>query len=133
MTKRIRGTSGFTLIELLIVVVVIGILAAIAIPKFSKARQRSFVSTVQSDLRNLSIAQERFHMDSLTYSVNLADLQVETSSGVTISINEGTNVGWSATSTHIGDAAIQCGIYVGQAAAAGGAPATVPEVIACTY
>ena len=132
MTKRIEGRSGFTLIELLIVVVIIGILAAIAIPKFTKARQKSFVSMVQSDLRNLSLAQERFHMDSLTYSLNLADVGIEESSGVTITINEATNVGWSATGTHVGDPTLQCGVFVGAAAAAGGAPATVPEVIACT-
>lgn len=133
MTKRNQGRSGFTLIELLIVVVIIGILAAIAIPKFSKARQKSFVSTVQSDLRNISVAQERFHMDSLTYTNSLTDLGFETSSGVSITINEATNVGWAATGSHVGDPAIACGIYVGVATPANGAPATVPEVIACDF
>jgi prepilin-type N-terminal cleavage/methylation domain-containing protein len=50
--------QGFTLVELVIVVVVIGILATIAIPKFSSTREKSFVAAVRSDLRNLASQQE---------------------------------------------------------------------------
>ena len=49
-----RGQRGFTLIELMIVVVIIGILAAIAIPKFSSVRQRALKSAMLSDLKNLA-------------------------------------------------------------------------------
>ena len=57
MDKR----RGFTLIELLIVVVIIGILASIAIPKFSATREKAFVSTLKSDLKNLASQQEIYH------------------------------------------------------------------------
>jgi len=50
--------KGFTLIELLIVVVVIGVLASIAIPKFSSARENAYVTSVVSDLKNLSSQME---------------------------------------------------------------------------
>ena len=58
-------SRGFTLIELLIVVVVIGILATIAIPKFSAMRQKSYIASVTSDLKNLASQQEIYLSNQL--------------------------------------------------------------------
>ena len=58
---------GFTLIELLIVVVIIGILAAIAIPKFANTKEKAIVGQMRSDLRNMVTAQEAYISDALTY------------------------------------------------------------------
>lgn len=58
---------GFTLIELLIVVAIIGILAAIAVPNFLNAQTRAKVARVQADLKNLSIAYESYMVDNGTY------------------------------------------------------------------
>src|SRR5881227_3706989 len=55
----LRNRKGFTLIELLIVVVIIGILAAIAIPKFANTKSKAYVTAMKSDLRNLVTAEER--------------------------------------------------------------------------
>jgi prepilin-type N-terminal cleavage/methylation domain-containing protein len=55
-----RSKKGFTLIELLIVVVIIGILAAIAIPKFAATKERAYVATMKTDLKNLVTAEEGF-------------------------------------------------------------------------
>jgi|WetSurMetagenome_2_1015567.scaffolds.fasta_scaffold10762_3 type IV pilus assembly protein PilA len=59
--------KGFTLIELMIVIAIIGILAAIAIPQFSAYRARSYNSAAQSDLRNAATAQEAYFVDANTY------------------------------------------------------------------
>lgn len=66
MTIRPKAL-GFTLIELLIVVAIIGILAAIAVPNFLNAQMRAKVSRAVSDERNLSVALESYRMDSNHY------------------------------------------------------------------
>jgi prepilin-type N-terminal cleavage/methylation domain-containing protein len=124
---------GFTLIELLIVVVIIGILAAIAIPKFSSVRQKSFRSSMMSDLRNLAVAQEVYHNSSFTYTNSLTALEAVVSDGVSVTVTEATNTGWAATATHSGVAGEQCGMFNGTAAAANGSPATAVGVVTCTY
>ena len=67
MLKALRSSKGFTLIELLIVVAIIGILAAIAIPQFAKYRQNAQNSAAVSDLRNTRTALESFYADNFRY------------------------------------------------------------------
>ena len=62
-----RGAKGFTLVELLVVVAIIGILAAIAIPQFSQYRKKAYDSTAKSDLRNLVSAEEAYYADNQVY------------------------------------------------------------------
>lgn len=134
MTTKPRGSrAGFTLIELLIVVVIIGILAAVAVASVSKVRQRSQVAAVQSDLRNFAIAEERYHMANFLYTANLGVLEFQASPGVTITVNVADNTGWAATATHAADPSIICGVFVGTATAADAGPATDPEVVGCTF
>ncbi len=63
-----RNAKGFTLIELLIVVVIIGILAAIAIPQFASTKEKAFDSAAKSDLRNLMTAEEAYFSDFQAYT-----------------------------------------------------------------
>ena len=126
-----HGRKGFTLIELLIVVVIIGILAAIAIPKFANTKEKAVVASMKSDLRNLVTAQESFFSDNQDYAGSVDATQtngkagagkaaLSPSSGNVIAVKYGSAAGWSATVTNpaVKSAASDvCGIYVGTAAA----------------
>ena len=113
--------KGFTLIELLIVVVIIGILAAIAIPKFSNTKEKAYMAAMKSDLRNLVTAEEAYFADNTTYTTDqsVTALNYSESSGVTVTIavTAGPPVGYSATSVHTGTAET-CAIYINTAAVA---------------
>ncbi len=121
--------AGFTLIELLIVVVIIGILAAIAIPKYSQTRQRAFVTTAKADLKNLATQEDIYYNSNYTYSSNPAAIGFVHSAGVTITFSDADNLGWSASAVHAGAPNIPCAIYHGSAAQL--SPATVPSVVEC--
>ena len=110
-----RNTKGFTLIELLNVVVIIGILAAIAIPKFANTKEKAYLAAMKSDLRNLVTAEESYFSDYVTYSTNLGTA-FSSSSGVTVAVGAATGTGWSATASHNATTRT-CGIFVGSASA----------------
>jgi prepilin-type N-terminal cleavage/methylation domain-containing protein len=123
--------AGFTLIELLIVVVIIGILASIAIPKFASTKERAYIAKMKGDLRNLATAQEAYNSDNQVYyggALPNPVLAYSPSSGTTITIVSATAGGWSATASYTGTVKT-CAIFFGSAAPV--APATSEGVLAC--
>src|SRR5687768_10024833 len=94
--------SGFTLIELLIVLTILGILAAISIPKFGRTRERAHFKAMMSDLRQLMVQQENYWSNpanNYTYGTTLAAFpDYNTSAGVTVGIAVAGQTGWGATS-----------------------------------
>jgi type IV pilus assembly protein PilA len=124
-----RSRKGFTLIELLIVVVIIGILAAIAIPKFRDTKGKAYAASLKSDLRNLATAEEAYFYENNSYTGNLAALNVSLTSGVTVTFGTANASGWSARLTHPLAYPIQCAMFMGGVAAM--APATVEGILVC--
>ncbi len=114
--------KGFTLIELLIVVVIIGILAAIAIPKFANTKEKAYLTAMKSDLRNLVTAEEAFFADSVKYTTTIG------AGGLTFNVTSGNRTptiaitadGWTATISNL-NTTKTCAIFIGSTSTA---PAT---------
>ncbi len=126
------GRRGFTLIELLIVIVIIGILAAIAIPKYASTKEKAFVARMQNDLRNLAVSQEAYFDDNNAYysgAVPSTALIYNPSNGVSVTIDAATSSGWSATASSVGTTR-QCQVFYGSAGPDG--VATIEGRIQCT-
>ena len=106
--------KGFTLIELLIVVVIIGILASIAIPKFATTKQKAYMATMKTDLRNLVTAQEGYYADNQAFGTTAATIGFSASKNV--SVTEPMTVaadGWEASVTHALVSGKTCSVQVG--------------------
>jgi type IV pilus assembly protein PilA len=99
-----QAKKGFTLIELLIVVVIIGILAAIAIPKFANTKEKAYVASMKSDLHNLVTAQEAYFSDNnSSYAPSTTNMgtNYHASTGITVTISGASGTGWSATASSV--------------------------------
>jgi len=126
-----NNRAGFTLIELLIVVVIIGILATIAVPKFAATKDKAKLASVRSDIRNIMTAQEAYWADFTTFA-SLAQLQAATNftlSGSNTGAISPTATGYTVTITNstIGSPLDQCQVEVG-----GGVASTLDGLIVCS-
>jgi len=134
-----RARQGFTLVELLIVVVIIGILAVVAVPRFSASREKTFFAAMKTDLKNLVAAQEIYYAGNNYNYAGAAGSNVPGVTGLDFSASEGVGVtlrqvattGWSADATHTGLNPSQfCAIFVGNATVL--APAQTAGLVTCT-
>ena len=125
-----KTRKGFTLIELLIVVVIIGILAAIAIPKFANTKEKAYLASMKSDLRNMATTQESYFADNQVYIAGTANNTTAgtssiygfvPSAGVTVTAAATGGTGWNSQSAHTATTRT-CAIFIGVAAVS---PATV--------
>src|ERR1700674_1714895 len=103
-----RNTKGFTLKELLIVVVIIGILAAIAIPKFANTKDKAYVAAMKSDLRNMATYEEQYAADNngayfggtATTAAPLQGFTPSQNVTVTAVAVAGPPLGWTGSAVH---------------------------------
>jgi type IV pilus assembly protein PilA len=130
--QMLRNRKGFTLIELLIVVVIIGILAAIAIPKFAATKDKAKLAAVKTDLRNMMTAQEAYWSDYNAYGA-FTDLQTASNFALSDPVNSTMTItpnatGYDATETNSSITSTIKGCHV----AVGGATTTGTDgVIIC--
>ena len=129
-----RNRNGFTIVEMLIVVLIIGILAGIALPKFASTRDKATLASIRSDVRNAETAEEAYFADN-GYYATLAQLQTATnfslSPGNTMTVNPSSALGPAgytakATNSSISAGATTCSVRVGA-----GAPVNVDSKITC--
>ena len=119
--------KGLTLIELVIVVVILGVLASIVIPKLANTKEKAYLASMKSDLRNLVTVEEAYFADSMRYTTNLGSAY-RTSTGVlgpTITL---TADGWTAMVGHAASTKT-CAVYSGSTALA---PAVKEGTPRCT-
>lgn len=126
--RRSRALRGFSLIELLVVLLVVGVLVGLAIPRYRAYKRRYYVTTMVTDLRNLATTEEAYWNLTGTYSTDLRQIRYSSSSGVSISMVSADTLGWAAKAYYAGDSAI-CAIYYGNAPVL--PPAILKNVIGC--
>ncbi len=100
-----RRDEGFTLIEVMIVVAIVAILAAIAIPQLSVYRTKSYNTAAISDLKNAAIAQEAYYVDNRRYTSNIGNLTSSpynfyVSQGINMAVSSATNEAYLMTAYH---------------------------------
>jgi type IV pilus assembly protein PilA len=105
---------GFTLLELLVVVVIIGVLAAIAIPRYNASKRKAYVAAMRQVLRQGAVAAEAYLADNGTY----AGMPAPTAAiGISVSIQTSASPpGYWMTATHAQADGARCDLFVGDAA-----------------
>jgi prepilin-type N-terminal cleavage/methylation domain-containing protein len=124
----LRARPGFSLFELFTVLVIVGILTALAVPRIHMYKHRFYVATMVSDLHNLAVTEESYFGSSDFYTNDIAALKFVPTAAVSITFVEADSTGWSAKANYVNDTTV-CAVYYGSAAIL--PPATAKSIIGC--
>ena len=114
MTRR----KGFTFVELLVVMLFIGALSSMAVPRFREYKTRAYIAAMESDLGNLRIAQEAYWAEHMVYATDTVGLDFRRTSNVSVQITSADVVGgYTAVATHANVPGHQCRTAMGAEAA----------------
>ena len=134
MPRTRQREAGFSLVEMLVVLGLISVLATVATVTLGTSTERAYVTTMQSDLRMVSTAQETYiertfaETGLASYASRIQDLDVNLSNGVQVRLRGNAN-GWAARATHQRIPAVWCAMYRGDVKAF--LPATEEGLIEC--
>jgi len=99
---RRLNRPGFTFIELLVVMVVMGLLAGIGVPRIRNMKERSYQATLRSDLGAVRTAQEAYYAENQRYATDVTSLELRLSTNVSVAIESSDPLrGWKASARHM--------------------------------
>jgi prepilin-type N-terminal cleavage/methylation domain-containing protein len=115
-----RKRRGFTFIEMLMVMILLGMLSAIAVPRLRLFKERAYLATMRTDLGHLRIAEEAYFAEHQRYGTDTTSLDAHASSHVHVALSSVDPIsGYSAIATHDLLPGQQCATYSGKDAGNG--------------
>jgi prepilin-type N-terminal cleavage/methylation domain-containing protein len=113
-----KRRTGFTFVELLVVMLLMGALSSMAVPRFREYKTRAFIATMKSDLGNLKIAQESYWAEHQQYATDTTGLELRISTNVAIAItSQDVLGGYTAVARHLNVPGQQCQTAMGRESA----------------
>ncbi len=109
------GRRGLTLVELMIVVVILGILSTVVVRQYGRYKERAFLASASSELRNLHQTQEIYFIEEGTYAPSIGLLDFQEAAKIPVVLVESTGMGWAATAT-FKNTSVRCSIFYGTVA-----------------
>jgi prepilin-type N-terminal cleavage/methylation domain-containing protein len=125
-----RNRDGFTFIELLVVVIILGILASIALPRFAATKDKAKLAALRSDVGSSKLAEESYYADHGSYAT-FAQLQAD----ALITLSPGSAIALTATASgynvRVTDGSISSAVNTCSVLAGVGVPPSIDGVISC--
>lgn len=116
---KMRNRPGFTFLETLVVMIVLGLLSAIAVPRYRNYKERAYMAGMKNDLGLLRIAQEAYWAEHQQYATDTVGLDYRRTSNVDVAITSVDVIGgYTAVATHVQVPGQQCMTSTGKEAGA---------------